>query len=141
MTANIETLLASRSWMLSVIVAFALSALLLAALGIYGVTAYIVAQRTHEMGVRIALGATHGRVVGMVLRRGVMLAVVGALLGLVGALVLTRLLDALLFATSPTEPVVFLGVPVLLLVVSLVACYVPARRASRVDPVVALRSE
>jgi putative ABC transport system permease protein len=141
LTANIETLLASRSLMLSVIAGFAASALLLAALGIYGVTAYVVTQRTHEVGVRIALGATRERVIGMVLRRGVMLAVVGAVLGLVGALALTRLLGALLFATSPTDPVVFIGVAALLLVVSLLACYVPARRASRVDPVVALRAE
>lgn len=138
---NIDALLASRRWMMSVVAAFAGTALLLAALGIYGVTAYAVSQRVHEIGVRMALGATRERVVRMIVRRGVVHAALGVMIGLAGSLALTRLLEGLLFATSAREPSTFIAVSVVLAAVATVACYLPARRAARVDPVVALRAE
>jgi putative ABC transport system permease protein len=138
---NIDTLLATRSWMMTMVIAFAASALLLAALGIYGVTAFLVAQRTHELGVRVALGASRRQILSLVLRRGVVHALLGVVLGLTGAFALTRLMSSLLFGTSPTEPLIFVMGPMVLTLVAIVACYLPARRASGVDPVVALRAE
>jgi putative ABC transport system permease protein len=138
---SIDALLATRRWMMSLVTAFAASALLLAALGIYSVTAYAVSQRVHEIGVRMALGATRERVVAMVVRRGVMHAALGVAVGLAGALALTRLLATLLFATSPREPVTFVVVSLALALVAAVACYMPARRAARIEPVEALRGD
>jgi putative ABC transport system permease protein len=116
-------------------------ALVLAAVGLYGVLSYRVNQRTREIGVRMALGATRGAVVWLVVRQGMSAAGVGAVLGLWGASELTWLLDHLLYGVSPVDPGVFLAAPAVLMGVALVATWLPAFRASRVDPMVALRSE
>jgi putative ABC transport system permease protein len=120
---------------------FALVGLLLAAIGIYGVMAYAVAERTHELGVRIALGADRSAVLRLVLRETIVLAAIGIALGLAGAFATTRLIQSLLFAVTPTDGLTFVAISALLGVTALVASYVPARRALRVDPMVALRYE
>jgi predicted permease len=119
----------------------ALVALLLGTVGIYGVISYVVTQRTREMGIRLALGAEQGAVAGMVLRQGAVLAGAGIALGMAGAVALTRLMRALLFEVSATDPLTFASVPVLLGAVALLASWMPARRAARTDPVEALRAE
>jgi predicted permease len=121
--------------------AFAALALVLAAVGMYGVMSYLVTRRTHEIGVRVALGAVRGDVLNLVLRRGLALALVGAAAGLLGAIALTRILTSQLYGVRPADPVTFAAVAVLLMVVALLACAVPARRAAGMDPVEALRSE
>jgi putative ABC transport system permease protein len=121
--------------------AFAGVALLLAIVGIYGVMSYLVVQRTREIGIRMALGAHRRGVIRLVVGHGMKLALAGVTLGLAGALALTRLMSSLLFDMSPTDPLTFAAVSLILAAVSLVATYVPARRASRVDPMLALRHE
>ena len=120
---------------------FGVLAFLLTAVGLYGVISYTVVQRTREMGIRIALGADRIAILGMVVRDGTLLACTGALVGLAAAFILTRLMASLLFGVGPTDPLTFLCVPVALIAVAVLASYVPARRAAKVDPMVALRYE
>jgi putative ABC transport system permease protein len=115
-------------------------ALVLASIGVYGVMAYAVNQRQRELGIRLALGATSAEVRGMVFRQGLGLTIAGVVVGLVAAFGLTRLVANLLFNMSPMDPITFTLIPIILIAVASVAIYLPARRASRVDPVVALRS-
>jgi ABC-type antimicrobial peptide transport system permease subunit len=133
--------LVSREFTMLLLTTAAVVALFLGAIGLYGTISYLVDQRTGEIGLRMALGAKAGDVLTMVLRRGVGLAVIGLAMGLLGALGLNQVLQALLFEVSPTDPYVYGGVSGVLLGVALLATYLPARRASRVDPIEALRSE
>jgi putative ABC transport system permease protein len=120
---------------------FAFLALFLAAIGIYGVLAYTVAQQSHEIGIRMALGAQQRDVMRLILKRGMRLGLVGIVSGIAGALVLTRFLQSMLFEVKPIDLVTFVGVTILFVLVSLAACYIPARRAMQVDPMIALRYE
>jgi putative ABC transport system permease protein len=120
---------------------FSLLALMLTVVGLYGVMTYAVSQRTHEIGVRIALGAPPGGIVRLILSESALLIGAGLLLGLAGAVAMTRVLSTLLYAIKPTDPATFLFVSSLMLAVGFLACYIPARRASKVDPMVALRYE
>ncbi len=120
---------------------FGIVALALAAVGLYGVVSYVVAQRSREAGIRLALGAHATDVIALMLKQGVMPAVAGGVLGLVGAFIVTRFISSQLFGVSPADPLTFVSVAILLTLVSVLACYLPARRAARVDPVTTLRSE
>jgi ABC-type antimicrobial peptide transport system permease subunit len=120
---------------------FAATALLLAGLGIYGTISFLVNEKTQEIAIRLALGASRKAILTMVLRQGLWLAVGGAAVGLVGALIVSHLMAGLLFGVRPTDPLTFAGVTLLLTAVALAACYIPARRAMRLDPLVAIRYE
>ena len=133
--------LARQRFSSSLLGAFAAFALLLAAVGIYGVMSYLVTQSTHDIGVRVALGAQPGSIVGLVVRQGMELAAIGILVGLASAAALTRVMASLLFGVSATDALTFGAVAALLAVVAFVATAIPARRATRVDPMVALREE
>jgi putative ABC transport system permease protein len=141
LTQTVSGSLAQRRFALEMVGLFALTALFLAAIGIYGVISYIVTERTHEIGIRLALGASRSNILRIVLRQGLGLAIVGAAVGLVCALIVSRLMASLLYGVRPTDPLTFAGVAFLFLGVALLACYLPARRAVRVDPLVALRYE
>ena len=135
-----NTIWQSRVWGLLLGI-FSAIALVLATAGIYGVMAYFVTQRTREIGIRMALGAQWPDVLKLIMRSGMLLVAVGLIIGLLGALALTRLMTTLLFEVSPTDPITFGAVALCLIVAALLACYVPARRATRVDPLIALRYE
>jgi putative ABC transport system permease protein len=131
--------LAQQRFSMLLLALFAALALILAAVGIYGLMAYSVSQRTHEIGVRLAIGAQRRDVLRLVLRDGAKLTLLGIVIGIMAALALTRLMASLLFEVTPTDPATFAAVTILLAVVAFAACYLPARRATRVDPMVALR--
>ncbi len=141
MEQQVAESMAPQSFSTAVLTVFAAGALLLAAIGLYGVLAFAVAQRTREIGVRIALGASHGTVLGMVVRQGMVLVAAGLVIGLAGAVGVTRVMTSLLYRTHPFDPWTFIAVPIVLASVALLACYLPARRAARIEPMVALRTE
>lgn len=141
MTEVVSTALATPRLTGFLLAAFAAIALTLAAVGIYGVLAYLVAQRTHEIGIRLAIGADRFQVLTMILRQGLTLAAFGIVSGLVAAFLLTRLMQSLLYQVQPSDPMTFVAVPTALLVVALVASYIPALRATRVSPTIALRTQ
>jgi ABC-type antimicrobial peptide transport system permease subunit len=138
---TVSASLSERRFSMEMVGLFAVTALLLAGLGIYGVISYIVGERTHEIGIRLALGAERSNILRMVLGQGLGLAIAGAAVGLVGAVIVSHLMAGLLYGVRPTDPLTFGGVALLLMGVALLACYMPARRAIRVDPLVALRHE
>jgi predicted permease len=137
----LEGTLAARKFQMYLAVAFALAALALAALGIYGVIAFMVARRTPEMGIRIALGASGTQLVGMVMRQGMVPVWGGLFVGLIGSVFISRLISSQLYGVAPNDPLYMIGVAVLLVGVGYAACWIPARRASRIDPLAALRAE
>jgi len=141
MASYLDESVATRRFTLLLLGLFALLALLLGAVGIYGVMAYTVTQRTQEIGIRLALGAQTGDVFKLVVRQGLALVLVGIAIGLAGAFALTRLIASLLFMVSATDPVTFISLPLLLAAVALLACWLPARRATKVDPLAAIRRE
>jgi putative ABC transport system permease protein len=141
MESVVSDSLGQRRFAMQVVALFGVLALLLASIGIYGVMAYSVNQRTREIGIRVALGASRGAIMGWVLRQGLVLIVVGVTTGLLAAFGLMRLLRSLLFGVAATDLVTYTALAAVLAVVALVACYIPARRATRIDPLVALRHE
>jgi predicted permease len=141
MSEIISDSLAARRFSMILLGIFAALALLLASVGIYGVISYLVGQRTQEIGIRVALGARRWDVLRLVLSHSVKMAVLGVLIGVAASLALTRLMDKMLYGVSATDPITFFAVAIILTCVALAASYIPARRAMRVDPIVALRYE
>jgi putative ABC transport system permease protein len=133
--------LADRRFALTILAVFAGVALLLASIGIYGVMAYTFSQRTHEIGVRVALGAQRSDILRMALGEGMVLVAVGLGVGLIGAVIVTRFLRSMLFSVTATDPLTFASIALLLAAVALFACFIPAQRATQVDPLVALRED
>jgi len=138
---QVATTIGEDRFLARLLLAFALLATVLSAAGIYGLVSYVTERATREVGIRMALGAQPGQVLWMVLRKGMLLTITGVVTGLAAALGLTRVFMSLLYGVSPTDPITFVGVGVLMLMISLTACYVPARRALRIDPWIALREE
>jgi ABC-type antimicrobial peptide transport system permease subunit len=132
---------ADRKFLMALMGVFAGLALLLTMIGLYGVISYLVNQRTQEIGIRMALGAQVNQILRMVLKQGMVLVILGVVVGLAASWLLTGLMSRLLYQVSATDPVTFVGIAVLLIVVALLACYLPARRATKVDPMIALRYE
>jgi putative ABC transport system permease protein len=139
--AQVEQSLWVKRLPVQLLLGFSVIALGLAAVGIYGVISYPVSQRTHEIGIRMALGAGSGNVVALMVRQGLVSVVMGLVIGLACAFALTRFMKTLLFDVGTLDPAVFTGITVLLSAVAFAACYLPARRATHVDPLVALRHE
>jgi len=137
----ISASLSARRFSMILLGVFAVLALILSSVEIYGVISYLVGQRTHEIGVRIALGARRWDVLNLILSQGAKLTMVGIVIGVVASLGLTKLMARMLYGVSATDPLTFISVAMLLSFVALTACYIPTRRAMRVDPVVALRCE
>jgi predicted permease len=139
LTQTVSGSLAQRRFTLEMVGLFALTALFLAAIGVYGVISYIVSERTHEIGIRRALGAQNRSIIEMLLRQGIGLAVAGAIVGVISALIVSQLIGSLLYGVRPYDPAVFCFVPLVLFLVAVIASYLPARRAIKVDPLTALR--
>ncbi len=141
MSNRVDESLARRRFSMLLLTLFAGVALGLAAIGVYGVIAYLVSQGTREVGIRMALGATPKEILLLVVRQGMTVAIVGVVAGLAGALVAARFMTSLLYGVSATDPMTFTSIAVLLCLTALLASYVPARRAARIDPMISLRSE
>jgi ABC-type antimicrobial peptide transport system permease subunit len=137
----VDRSVADRKFLMALMGIFAGLALVLTIVGLYGVITYLVNQRTQEIGIRMALGAQARQILTMVLKQGMLLVLSGVALGLGASWLLTRLITRLLFQVSATDPIAFIGISSLLVVVALLACYLPARRATKVDPLQALRYE
>jgi len=135
-----DSVAGQRHWAV-VIAGLALSALLLSSVGIFGVLSYYVSRHVHEIGIRLAIGADDRRIVRLVLRRGLTWVVAGTVVGILLAVFLARSIESLLYGVAPTDPLTFAGVCALLLGIALAACWLPARRAARLDPLIALRTE
>jgi ABC-type antimicrobial peptide transport system permease subunit len=141
MEQQVTESLARRRFSMLLLGIFASVALALATIGIYGVMAYLVNQGTRELGIRIALGASQCNILSLVVRQGMALALSGMMIGLAAALLLTRLIRSLLFGVEATDPITFTGIALLLAMIALLASYIPAQRATRIDPLISLRSE
>jgi putative ABC transport system permease protein len=141
MNERLSNSVAARRFNLLLLGGFASLALLLAGVGVYGVISYVVTQRTHEVGIRMALGAQSADVVRLFIKQGMAMVIFGVALGLLGAFALTRVMTSLLFDVSASDPLTFACVALSLSLVALAACYLPARRASRIDPLASLRRE
>jgi len=141
MSTVISSSIETRRFYMELLATFAALAFILASIGIFGIVSYSVAQRTREIGIRVALGAQQRDLLGLMLKETFRLTLLGLVLGLAGALAATRLLTSLLFGVKPTDPSTFVSLSLLLAFVSLLASYIPARRAAKVDPLVALRYE